>query len=111
MPMRPQINDLETVPNTLDLIATASRSRQGPIPTIALLGAVPAQGKRHKQTKAALERMGVQVCEHTIGHRAAFGDAAALGLTVLEHDHGKAAEEVRAVYRYMLALLEGRKPN
>ena len=111
MPMRPQINDLETVPNTLDLITTAARSRNGAIPTIALLGAVPPQGKRHEQAKSALEGMGVRVCPHTIGHRASFGDAAALGLTVLEHDHGKAAEEVRMVYRYMLAGTEGKNPK
>ena len=50
--------------------------------------------------------MGLNVCRDTIGHRAAFGDAAALGLSVLEHDKsGRAAEEVREVYRAVMKLL------
>ena len=48
-------------------------------------------------------------------HRAAFGDAGALGLTALELDpKGKAAQETLAVYKYAMQLLAKpkiRKPD
>lgn len=107
MPIRAQMYDLETIPNTLELIATASAGRDGAIPTIAVLNAVPARGNRHEQARDGLIGMGLAVCTSTIGHRAAFGDAAALGLSVLEHEEsGRAAEEIRQVYREVLRLLD-----
>jgi chromosome partitioning protein len=112
MPIRPQMYDLETIPNTLELIATASAGRSSPIPTIAVLNGVPSRGNRHEQARDGLIGMGLAVCEHTVGHRAAFGDAAALGLSVLEHDKlGRAAEEVREVYRAVMKLLERKSVN
>jgi hypothetical protein len=56
--------------------------------------------------------MGLTVCDVTVGYRAAFGDAAALGLSVLEHDRaGRAADEVRQVYHAVIGLLEKGEPN
>jgi chromosome partitioning protein len=112
MPVRPQMYDLETIPNTLDLIATAAAGRPNPIPTIAVLNAVPSRGTRHEQAKAGLVGMGLTVCDVTVGYRAAFGDAAALGLSVLEHDRaGRAADEVRQVYHAVIGLLEKGEPK
>jgi chromosome partitioning protein len=108
LPCRPQMYDLETIPNTLELIATAGAGRLSPIPVLALLNAVPPQGNRHEQAKTALEALGVPVCERMVGHRAAFGDAGALGLSVIEHDDtGRAAEEIRQVYFSIQRLLDG----
>jgi chromosome partitioning protein len=105
LPCRPQMYDLETIPNTLELIATA-RSGRGPVPTLAVLSAVPPQGSRQDQARKAVEAMGVSVCPHTIGNRAAFGDAGALGLSVVKHEpKGRAAEEVRQVYHAIRLLL------
>jgi chromosome partitioning protein len=107
MPIRAQMYDLETIPNTLELIATASAGRSGPIPTVAVLNAVAARGNRHEQARDGLTGMGLAVCAAAIGHRAAFGDAAALGLSVLEHDKtGRAAEEVRQVFHELSRLLQ-----
>jgi chromosome partitioning protein len=112
MPVRPQMYDLETIPNTLDLIATAAAGRPNPIPTIAVLNAIPSRGTRHEQAKAGLVGMGLTVCDVTVGYRAAFGDAAALGLSVLEHDRaGRAADEVRQVYHAVIGLLEKGEPK
>jgi chromosome partitioning protein len=106
MPIRPQMYDIETVPNTLELIATASRGRPEPIPVIALLNAIPSRGSRHEQAKDALISLGVNVCSKTIGHRSGFGDAAALGLSVIEHDPtGRAAAEIREAYFELMRLL------
>jgi chromosome partitioning protein len=107
MPIRAQMYDLETIPNTLELITTASAGRAGPIPTVAVLNAVAARGNRHEQARDGLTGMGLAVCAATLGHRAAFGDAAALGLSVLEHDRtGQAAEEVRRVFQELSGLLQ-----
>ena len=101
IPCRPQIYDLETVPNSQRLIAIA-----GGRPTIALLNAVPSRGGRAEQTRKAIQGLGVQVCPPTLGHRAAFGDAAVAGLAVLEFQpRGKAAEESRKLYGYVVAFL------
>jgi chromosome partitioning protein len=106
IPVRPQIYDLETIPTALDLIATASRARGADIPVQAVLNAVPAQGTRHEQARQALEAEGLQVSPHTLGARAAFGDAGTLGLSVTEHDaKGRAAEELLQVYSYVMRLL------
>lgn len=105
LPCRPQMYDLETIPSTLELVTTA-RSGRSPIPVLAVLTAVPSQGNRHDQARQAIESLGVQVCPQTIGQRAAFGDAGALGLSVLELDpKSRASEEVRRVYLEILLLL------
>lgn len=107
MPIRPQMYDLETIPNTLELIATASSGRASPLPLIVILNAVPSQGNRHEQARESLTAIGIRMCNQTIGYRAAFGDAAALGLSVLEYDSaGKAASEVRQVYLEIMSLIE-----
>lgn len=104
LPCRPQMYDLETIPNTLELVATA-RSGKGALPMMAVLTAVPAQGSRHEQAKQAIEGLGVAVCLQTIGQRAAFGDAGALGMSVLELDaKSRASEEVRQVYLEIMRL-------
>src|SRR4051812_32905602 len=106
LPSRPQMYDLETVPNALELIATANAGRAAAIPVLAILNAVPSQGNRHEQARAAIKALGVPVCEQTIGHRAAFGDAGTLGLSVIEHDgSGRASEEIRQVYLAIERLL------
>ncbi len=106
LPSRPQMYDLETVPNALELIATANAGRTTAIPVLAILNAVPSQGNRHEQARAAIEALGVPVCKQTVGHRAAFGDAGTLGLSVIEHDgSGRASEEIRQVYLAIERLL------
>ena len=101
IPCRPQIYDLETVPNSRELIALA-----GDTPTLVVLNAVPARGVRAEQTRQALTRFGLAVCSPTLGHRAAFGDAGVRGLAALEHQpSGKAAEEIRQVYKYISMFL------
>lgn len=102
IPCRPQIYDLETVPNSRQLIALA-----GDTPTLVVLNAVPPRGARADQTRTALTRFGLPVCFPTLGHRAAFGDAATRGLAALEFDpQGKAAAETRQVYKYISSFLD-----
>lgn len=101
IPCRPQAYDLETVPATRELLALA-----GNTPAIVVLNAVPHSGDRHEQARQTLAAIGVAVCPQTIGHRAAFGDAGAVGLTASEYDpRSKASEEIQLVYKYVSRLL------
>ena len=95
IPCRPQIYDLETVPTSRELIAFA-----GNPPALVVLNAVPPRGSRAEQTRKALTDFGMPVCSPTLGHRAAYGDAAMQGLAALEYQpSGKAAVESRQVYK------------
>jgi chromosome partitioning protein len=106
IPCRPQIYDLETVPNTLEIVRLA-----GGKPTLALLNAVPPRGVRAEQAVEALTGFGVQVCPTQIGQRSAFGDAAAVGQAATEFDpRGKASLEILEVYEYISTLV-GKKAS
>jgi chromosome partitioning protein len=101
IPCRPQIYDLETIPNTRELVRLA-----GERPTIALLNAVPPHASRQEQALEAIKGMQMEVCPVLLGNRSAFGDAAALGQTPLEFDpRGKAALEVTEAYKYISRLV------
>ena len=101
LPCRPQIYDLETVPKSRELIALA-----GNTPTVVVLNAIPPRGNRAEQTRTALTGFGLPVCDPTLGHRAAFGDAATKGLTALDYQpRGKAAHEILGVYKYINMFL------
>lgn len=101
IPCRPQIYDLETIPNSKEILALAGNK-----PALVVLNAVPPRGDRHTQATSAIKEMGLEVAPEFLGHRAAFGDSATLGRTVLEHEpHGKAAAEVRQLYKAISSLL------
>ena len=98
IPCRAQIADLETVPHVAQMLALADEK-----PALAVLNAVPARGARQAQAKTALSNYGIPVCPVTLGHRAAFGDAGALGLSVLEYQPGgKASGEITALFKYII---------
>jgi chromosome partitioning protein len=102
IPCRPQIYDLETIMNTRELIALAGNKS-----ALVVLNAIPARGDRQDQARKAIEAMDLPVCPVTLGSRAAFGDAGTLGQTALEYDpRGKAAEEIRQLYKYISRLLD-----
>jgi chromosome partitioning protein len=101
IPCRPQAYDLETIPNTKEILALA-----GHTPAVAVLNAVPAIGDRHEQARILLNRLQIPVCPHTLGHRAVFGDAGAVGQAAQEYDpRGKGAAEILQVYKYILSTL------
>ena len=101
IPCRPQAYDLETIPNTKEILALA-----GGKPAIAILNAVPPVGDRHEQARELLNRLQIPVCPYTLGHRAVFGDAGAVGQAAQEYDpKGKGAAEILQVYKYVLSTL------
>ena len=95
IPCRSQIYDLETIPNSREIVSLA-----GGKPMLVILNAVPSRQSRQEEALAAVKALGAAVCPFMIGQRSAFGDSAALGRSVLEYDQsGKAAEEIRKVYK------------
>jgi len=103
VPCRPQIYDLETIPATKEIISLA-----GDKPAIVVMNAVPPQGKRHEEAKQVIESLGLPVASKAFIQRAAFGDAPNEGLTALEYEpDGKAAQEIKALYRMVSKMLEG----
>lgn len=107
IPCRPQAYDLETIPNTKEILALA-----GNTPALAVLNAVPAIGDRHEQARSLLARLQVPVCPYMLGHRAVFGDAGAVGQAAQEYDpRGKGAAEILQVYKYILSTLVQLKAN
>ncbi len=102
VPCRPQMVDLETVPTTTQLLALA----RDPL-AVAILVAVPPRGQRADQARRAIHGLGLRVCPHTIGHRAAWGDAGALGLAVTEYQpQGRAAAELRRIAEWLRKLVD-----
>ena len=101
IPCRAQILDLETVPAVQQLLALAGNPA-----AVAVLNAVPPRGPRAAQARRAIARFGLPVCPHTLGHRAAWGDASALGLTVTDYrPRGLAAAEMRHVALWLTRAL------
>lgn len=101
IPSRPQIYDLETIPNTIELLKLTGNK-----PAMVVLNAVPPRGTRHEQARKVITRFTLPVCPAMLINRAAFGDAGTVGLTALESDpNGKAAQEIQLVYKYTTKLL------
>lgn len=101
IPCRPQIYDMETLHNSREIVSLA-----GNPPIMVILNAVPPRQARQQEAAEAVKGMGFPVCPVMLGARAAFGDSAAMGRSVLEYDpNGKAADEIRQLYKYTIKLL------
>ena len=102
VPCRPQIYDIETLTATKEIIDLA-----GGKPAFVILNAVPPQGRRHEEARAAIEDMGLAVCPTVLVQRAAFGDAPNAGQSASEYEPGgKAAQEIEQVYKFTSELLK-----
>jgi chromosome partitioning protein len=101
IPCRPQIYDLETLPNSRELVALAGNK-----PALVILNAVPPRKERQEEAAQAIRGFDLAVCPVMLGNRTAFGDSAAMGRSVLEYDpRGKAAAEITLLYKYVSRLL------
>ena len=98
MPVRPAINDMETLPALRELIALAG----SPSLAFVLINAAAIQGQRHAEAQKGAEGMGLKVCPVVLHHRNAYGDAPLTGQGVIEFEpDGKAAEEIKALYKFV----------
>ncbi len=102
VPLQPSLADLKTLSATLDIIRIS-----GAKPARAILTRVKPAGSRHEDTTSWLNGQGVEVCPAMLGDRVVYQDAYAQGRGVSEVEpHGKAAGEVRNVYKYVSKLLD-----
>jgi len=102
VPVRPIINDMETLPALRDLVSFA-----GSPPTFVLINAAPAQGTLYLEAQTAAEEMGFEVCPVVLRQRAAYGYAPRDGMSVSEYEPGgKAAVEIHQLYKFICKQLK-----
>jgi chromosome partitioning protein len=108
IPCRPAVFDLDTVSTTLELLKLS-----GSTPTIAaVLNGVPAIGEERAQAALVLRELGVTVCPAALGLRKAYAQSAETGKSAQEFSPtGKAADEIRALYRFVNRLLTKESAN
>jgi chromosome partitioning protein len=99
IPCRPAAFDVAAIPTTLDILKLARTKDRAAI----LLNAVPPQGRIADEAAAGLAVLAT-VAPVRLVHRAAYSHAVNDGRSVEEFEpHGKAAEEIRALYRWIMA--------
>ena len=101
IPSKATVKDIERVGASFDLIGKTAQPK-----TFVVLNQVRAQGDRADQAREFLSQKGFLICPHSFGHRVAFEDADTTGQTPQEIEPGgKAAEEVKQVYKFTIELL------
>jgi chromosome partitioning protein len=101
IPCRPYMPDVRAAPKT-----AAEVKRAGKVGYF-VLNACPSRGSRHVEARAVLEQL-LPVAPIELGARNVFADALNDGRSVEELEpSGKAAEEVRALYRWISRLEVG----
>ena len=96
IPCRASAFDIRAIKITVDLVRMAQK------PAAFILNAVPPRGTRVSEARAALAAFDIPIAPVQLVHRAAFFDALTDGRTAQEYEpHGKAAEEVGALYAWL----------
>jgi len=104
IPCRPQIDDIETLPATKNLLDIS-----GQTPAYVFLNSVPHYEPRVIEAAESIANHPTspfQVCPNQFGNRAAFGDASMLGQTPQEYEpKGKASLEIELVYKWVCKIM------
>ena len=97
---RPSVVDLRAITNTIRLCRIRSMEPH------VLLTQVEPQGTLQAEARSTLAGLEVHVLKNVLGRRAAFHHSMIDGRAALEYEpQGKAANEVRAVYRELCQLV------
>ena len=97
IPCRPSAADLDAIEDT---IALAHRAQRGKAAVV--INAAPMRGHLAEDARAAISER-IPVAPVILGHRSAYANAWIDGRSVEEYDPtGKAADEIRALYRWMM---------
>jgi len=101
IPCRPAAFDLEAIETTLLLAKTAGK------PAFVVLNAVPPRSSIGKEAAEGLSGQGAKVAPRQLTQRAAFTHSVIDGRTAQEFEpHGKAAEEIRDLYRWVCSIVD-----
>lgn len=96
IPCRPSAFDLAAVQTTASLV----KMRGKPAFVIFTAGS-PTAPRMYDEAAQVVQGYGLEACPHIVADRAAFRHAAAEGKTAMEIEpNGKAAEEVRELYKW-----------
>lgn len=104
--IRPQVYDIETIPDTKRIIALA-----GGRPAVVVFNQIPPPAHegvsgRYQEAVSAIETYGISAAPNYICSRVAFGDSAIAGQAPSEYQpEGRAALEINLLYKYISSLL------
>lgn len=100
IPFKAAVFDINSVAQTVQTVKQVGSN------FALVLTFVPPQGKETEEAKGIAEQLGSNFCPVLIGNRKAFFRAQSTGLAVQEFEpDGKAAEEIKALYTYMVDQL------
>lgn len=101
VPAKATIKDIERVEDSIRLACMNTAK-----PAFVVFNQVRPQKARSEDAEAAIKAQRFPVCPVRVGHRVAFEDSDMSGQTPLETEpHGKAAEEIRALYKYVRKIM------
>lgn len=101
LPARPSALDLAAMPPVVQIIETTRT------PSLIVLNACPPRAREIEEARITLEQLGQPIWEGQIGDRTAFRRAIAHGQAVTEAEaNGKAADEIRDLWRHVANVLE-----
>lgn len=93
IPCRAGILDIKAIQSSLNICSLAN------VKSLVILNALPAQPFIGKEARQAIETIGGNICECTIGQRIVFSHAMTAGLGVVEFDlKSKASQEIQNIF-------------
>jgi chromosome partitioning protein len=96
IPTRPAVLDVMAMTKTLNLVNHYGKA------CAVVLTFCPHAGRELSDTEEAIRQLGAMLCPVRIGNRIAFSRAQQTGLAAQEYEpEGKAADEIRHLYRYI----------
>ena len=98
VPCRPSILDLEAIANSLDIANLAHK------PATVILNAVAPSGSEADEAEEAIIQLKGEACPVRLVNRVAYARAIVYGQAAQEYEpHGKAAQEITALHKFMRA--------
>jgi chromosome partitioning protein len=106
-------DDIIETAKTRDFVVNAAKlSRRGDIPHVALLSRVDPQTMVYIHTKVQLHQHGLRTLRRSLTQRTVYQKARFYGTTPLRFEpKGQAADDIRAVGREILAMIEHGAPS